>query len=146
MFSAVTLYLIYRAKRDPTRRRSLWLLPPLMVLWVNLHSGFAIGFIFLGCAIIGEFFNLLLTARRDNKDKSNPAGSVLGPLLAVSIICVAALVVNPYTTRMLLYPFQTAGISALEQSIQEWASPNFHGRETWPFLLLLCATFAAVGF
>ena len=122
VLSAITLYLIYRHKRNPSQRQLLWLLPPLMVLWVNLHSGFAIGFIFLGCAVVGEFFNMLASGQLDKTDTSNPAGTRIGPLLIVSVICVFALVVNPYTTQIILYPFQTAGIGALQQSIQEWAS------------------------
>jgi hypothetical protein len=34
---------------------------------------------------------------------------------------------------------------SLQQFIQEWASPNFHGREMWPFIFLMIGTLAAVG-
>ena len=137
-FSAITLYLIYRYVRQPdsTGRRELWLLVPLLALWVNLHSGFAIAFIFLGAALAGTLINR--PARR-------PTTSVR-PLLLVTLIGIAALLINPYTVQMLAYPFQTAGIGALQQSIREWASPNFHERETWPFLLLLFGLLAAAGF
>jgi hypothetical protein len=148
VLSAVVLYLIYAYKRDPARhRRHLWLLPPIMVLWVNLHSGFAIGFIFLACAIVGEVLNNLMPGSAAASAASDARPTVLlGPLLLVSGVCVLALLFNPYTYQMLLYPFQTAGIGTLQQSIQEWASPNFHGRESWPFLILLFGTLAAVGF
>jgi hypothetical protein len=46
---------------------------------------------------------------------------------------------------MLLVPFQTVGIGALRAYIQEWNSPNFQGRETWPFVALLLGVLGAAG-
>jgi hypothetical protein len=46
---------------------------------------------------------------------------------------------------MWTYSFRTLGIGVLQQFIQEWSSPNFHGRETWPFIFMLVGTLAAVG-
>lgn len=129
--STVVLYLLYQYKRRSFDR--LWLIPVLMALWVNLHSGFAIGFIFLGMFIVGEVFN-------------RQPWPYIRKLLIITVISIAALLLNPYTVRMLLYPFQTAGLGVLEQYVQEWASPDFHMRETWPFLILLFGTMAAAGF
>jgi hypothetical protein len=42
-------------------------------------------------------------------------------------------------------PFQTVSIGALQDFIQEWNSPNFHERQTWPFIALLLGVFGAVG-
>ena len=50
--STVVLYLLYLFKRQ--QKDFLWAIPPLMVLWVNLHAGFAIGFILLLGFMIGE--------------------------------------------------------------------------------------------
>ena len=129
--SGAVLWIIYTWKRGEADR--LWALPFIMALWVNLHSGFAIGLIFLGCAIGGELFNRQPWPRTRK-------------LILVTAVSVAALLINPYTVQMLIYPFQTAGIGALEQYIQEWSSPNFHARETWPLLIMLFGTLAAVGF
>src|SRR5260221_4688846 len=61
--SAVILYLLYLYKRQHIDR--LWVIPLLMVLWVNLHAGFSIGFLLLGGTIIGEALGRLF-------DKANP--------------------------------------------------------------------------
>ncbi len=61
------------------------------------------------------------------------------------MISVAALVINPYGLKMLLVPFQTVSIGALRAYIQEWNSPNFQGRETWPFIALLLGILGAAG-
>jgi hypothetical protein len=46
---------------------------------------------------------------------------------------------------MLLVPFQTVSIGALRDYIQEWNSPNFQGRETWAFVILLLGVLGAGG-
>ncbi len=46
---------------------------------------------------------------------------------------------------MLLYPLKTVKIQSLQEYIQEWQSPDFHTPQVQPFLVLLLATFAAVG-
>ena len=52
VLGAVVLYLLHLYKRE--KRDLLWLIPVIIVLWVNLHGGFAIGFIFLFGTIAGE--------------------------------------------------------------------------------------------
>ena len=51
VFSAVVLYLLWLYQQDGKDR--LWLIPPIIVLWVNFHGGFAIGFILMVLATIG---------------------------------------------------------------------------------------------
>jgi hypothetical protein len=41
---------------------------------------------------------------------------------------------------MLLYPLRTVSIGVLRDFIQEWAAPNFHQPQTWPFIWLLLGT------
>jgi hypothetical protein len=138
--STVTLFLLDRYKRHKIDQ--LWLFIPLMILWVNLHSGFAIGFIFMLAFIGGEIANRLF-------NRSAPEileWRQIGKLILIAMLSGAALIINPYTIQMLTYPFRTAGIGSLQAYIQEWASPDFKGRETWPFLALLFGTFAAAGF
>lgn len=137
--STVILYLIYLYKRKKVDR--LWVIPPLMILWVNLHSGFAIGFIFLGGTIAGEILGRIF----NRADPKVILWVGIRKLILITIVSALVLVINPYTVQMLSYPFKTAGIGALQQSIQEWQSPNFHGVETWPFLVMLFGILAAAG-
>jgi hypothetical protein len=53
---------------------------------------------------------------------------------------------NPHGWQMWLYPFKTVGIGALRDFIQEWRSPNFHATMTWPFIIMLLLTLAAMGY
>ncbi len=137
--STVILYLLYLQKRKKVDR--LWLVPVVMGIWGNLHAGFSIGFILLGGAIAGEVLGNLF----------NPNGEHVVPwsgirkLVIVTIVSVGALLVNPYGLNILAVPFQTVSIGALQNFIQEWNSPNFHERQTWPFIFLLLGLLGVVG-
>jgi hypothetical protein len=138
LLSAVVLYLLFLYVYRKVDR--IWLLPPIMALWGNLHAGFAIGFIFMGAVIVGEGLNRLL-----NPAKAALTWRAIGRLVVIALISVAALLINPVGANILLVPFETVGIGALRNFIQEWNSPNFQGRETWAFIGLLLALLAAVG-
>lgn len=137
--SAVILYLLHLYKRKGVDR--LWLIPPLMALWGNLHAGYFIGFILLGGTIAGEILGNLF----------NRGGEYVIPwrgirkLVLITLVSVAALLINPYGFDILRVPFLTVSIGALQNYIQEWNSPNFHERQTWPFIALLLAVFGAAG-
>jgi hypothetical protein len=138
-FSTIILYLLYLQKRKGVDR--LWLIPVVMGIWGNLHAGFTIGFILLGGAIAGEVLGNIL----------NPKGEMIVPwngvrkLILVTVVSVGALLVNPYGLNILAVPFQTVSIGALQNFIQEWNSPNFHERQTWPFIFLLFGLLGAAG-
>jgi len=137
--STVILYLLFLHKRRKIDR--LWLIPVIMGIWGNLHAGFSIGFIFLFGSIAGEILGHILNL---NGEYIVPWAGVR-KLILVTLVSVAALVINPYGLQMLAVPFQTLSIGALQNFIQEWNSPNFHERQTWPFVFLLLGLLGAVG-
>ncbi len=148
--SAAVLYLLWLHSRRGVDR--LWIIPPLMALWANLHGGFAIGFILMVLAALGEGAHWLLGRALPDASRNPDADPATHPTLkpalriaVVGLVAAAAISFNPYGPSMLLYPFRTVGIGALRDYIQEWASPNFHQRYTWPFIWLLLGTLAAAG-
>ncbi len=131
----------------------LWWLVPLMAVWVNVHGGFAIGFIFIGLTLAGQIVSLFWGWIRERAGAS-PASTIapgdvgLGRVIrlaGIGLACAAAVVVNPSGPAMLLYPFKTVSIGVLRDFIQEWQSPNFHEVRAQIFLWLLFATLAVVG-
>jgi hypothetical protein len=110
--------------------RLFWLLPLLMLLWVNLHAGFA-----LGPALILLFVGM---AGMDKEWKR------IGPLLLMCAICVAVIPLNPHGFRMFTYPFETLSAPAMQNFIQEWLSPDFHQLRFLPLAVLILATFSAL--
>jgi len=63
LFFAVYLYLLLRSRRTPSR--AIWLMPVIMVVWVNLHAGYIMGLLLLGLFIVGEAANRVTGGRGD---------------------------------------------------------------------------------
>lgn len=82
----------------------LWVLPVLMLLWVNLHIGFIFGFLILGAFWLKE----LITNFRSPKFRQ---------LSIVTFLCVIAGLINPFFIKGLLYPlniFRSYGYMIVE--------------------------------
>ncbi|MBL8154305.1 MAG: hypothetical protein JNM70_08990 [Anaerolineae bacterium] len=137
--SAALLYVLVRFRRE--ERDWLWGIPPLMAVWGNLHAGFSIGFILLFGTIAGKTIQRILNPTAPQ----TLSWAKIRKLVLVTVVSIAALVINPYGLQMLSVPFQTVSIGALQDFIQEWNSPNFHERQVWPFVALLLGLLGAAG-
>jgi hypothetical protein len=135
--SSVVLYLVYIYKREGKDR--LWLFVPLLWLWSNLHAGWSIAYIFMFAFIVGEAFNNVLGI-----DEYAIGWKGWRKLLIVTLLSIPLLALSPYGFQNLLVPINTVNIGSLRDYIQEWNSPNFQGRETWPFIALLIGLFGAL--
>ncbi len=150
LFSTIVLYLLWLYRKQGKDR--LWLIPVLMIIWANLHGGFAIGFILMVLTLMGEGLRWLMdrimpdASRPEANQEATPTLRPVFRIAVVGLVAAAAVSLNPYGPSMLLYPFRTVGIGALRDFIQEWSSPNFHGRETWPFIWIMLGTLIAAGF
>lgn len=122
LFASIYIALLSRYERDG-QSRALWWMAPMMLLWVNLHAGYA-----LGLALIGLY---LISLVIDRKWQS------LRPLALVLLACAAIVPLNPNGFRMFSYPFETLTSPAMAKYIEEWASPDFHKVMFLPLALLL---------
>jgi hypothetical protein len=135
IFSLLLFFLWYRVLdeyRDGTRA-SLYLLPPMMLLWVNLHGGFLAGFMLLGIFLAGEVpasfssdAEIRLAARRRVKS-----------FALITAVCIAAACINPYGFHILLFPFNLVSNKLIMDNVLEFLSPNFHEPSPFKYLLLL---------
>jgi hypothetical protein len=95
------------------RRRTPWLLVPVVWLWVNSHGSFPLGLVWLGARAVGEW--------RDWRAWPGEAMPYVGGFLAGLV----ASVLNPLGARLLLFPFAVGGKREAFSRIVEWMSPNF---------------------
>lgn len=129
LLASIYISLLTRFSRDG-KSRSLWWLPPLMLLWVNFHAGFALGLGLIGLYIIGVALD-----RKWN---------LIRPLAIVLLACIALVPLNPNGFRLFTYPLETLTSPAMAGLIQEWASPDFHKGMFVPFAILLFAVLAVL--
>lgn len=134
LLTSLWLLILERSERNPNL---LWWTLPLTLLWVNLHAGFALGLVlsalFLAAEVIEPHFGLA---------PKPPAHMARAALIFFLDLLLVPL--NPNGLRMLSYPIETLRSTAMQNYILEWASPNFHRPEYWPFLFIILATFAAL--
>src|SRR5205085_12340755 len=82
--------------------RSLWLLPPLFALWVNLDSWFLLGPLTIALFVLGEGLQRSLSGPRKEGLKR------LKSLALVLAVGLAACLLNPYGVRALALPPELA--------------------------------------
>lgn len=118
-----------------TRRRLVWL-PIFMIVWVNSHGGFIVGFILWGLYCVDTLIRW--------RTKQVEWGA-FRRLILIGALLAAGTTVNPAGLHIFLYPFSTVGVHALQNYIQEWQSPNFHDLAVQPFAWLLIALIGFLG-
>ncbi len=143
LFTSVFIFVLEKCRAhlgDHKGRPYVWILVPLMILWVNLHSGYALGLVVIGVYLfdaIVEYFTQPRTSQLPNSRTTQ--------LALVFVACLLVVPLNPNGATMYVYPLKTLTSHAMQTYIQEWFSPDFHLTEFQPFAWLLFATLAAIG-
>jgi hypothetical protein len=97
--------------------RLLWLLPPLFLVWVNLHGSWLIGLSLLGAYLLGSGFGF----SAGSLVQAKPGPGTVRRWVLVFVATVAALLVNPYGWRLVLYPFDMLMNQQLNVAVvEEW--------------------------
>lgn len=128
------------------RSRWLWALPVLMLVWVNLHGGFLLGFALLGIYWLGSLWTWFNTNenRIEQALEKIAAGQRAWGLLWVGLASALASLVNPYGWKLHAHVYAYLSNRFLMDHIEEFQSPNFHGVAQKCFLLLLLITIGSL--
>ncbi len=124
------------------RRRALWWLPPLFLLWANTHGSFLLGWALLAlfgvCEVlqpsprgagVSPACEAAANGGADLRETwPRPQPRALLPLLVPGLLSVLICLANPNFLPGALYPFSyVLGENRLHaQVITEYASPDFH--------------------
>jgi hypothetical protein len=95
----------------------LWL-PPLMLLWVNVHAGFILGLGLLGVFAMGRIWTAVTTARGEWRE--------VAQLTGILAVCLLTTLLTPYGYRLHVHVYRYLSDSFLMNNIDEFMSPNFH--------------------
>jgi hypothetical protein len=134
LLTSLWLLILERSERN---LKLLWWTLPLTLLWVNLHAGFALGLALSLLFLAGEWIERTL-------GHSRQSASHLRMMALIFLVDVLIVPLNPNGLRMFSYPIETLRSAAMQNYIAEWASPNFHRAEYWPFLVVALGTFAVL--
>jgi hypothetical protein len=138
LFASIYISFLDRYSRRESMS-SIWWLAPLMVLWVNMHAGFALGLVLIVLTITGLLLDWLLLRKGSFAD----VWRLVRPLCWLLIVCVAAVSLNPHGPRMYSYPFETLTSQAMMRHIEEWKAPNFQEPMFQALALVILGTFSA---
>lgn len=126
------------------RYRLVWV-PALMILWVNSHPGFAIGFLLLGVYLVDEGLRWAVARYRSTGKLLNVSRDRLSSLGLVALGALIAACINPAGPAVFAFPFETISLGAVQVSIAEWQSPDFHTLQAQPFAWLFVLLIAVLG-
>lgn len=112
--------------------RVLWLFPPLVALWANLHGSWALGPALLGATAVGTAMDAPGERRR--------AG--IAVLASLGAFLAAAL--TPSGFHIYLYPLQHSMLKSTHNLI-EWAPLDLNDRWAWVYLGLFGAMLYCMG-
>ena len=136
-FIALELLLVERFLAG--RSRALYLVPPVVLVWANLHGGFVFAFLVLGILMV----SLALRWAWSGRHASDLA--MLRRAALVTVACVVASLITPWGPDLFLYVWRTQFSSQLSSFIAEWQSPDFHQASMIGFGIMLVLVLAGFG-
>ena len=111
----------------------LFWFPPIMLLWVNLHGGFIIGFVLLGIYFLGNadfWFKEQGEIRKIYENKCKI-------LFLIGIVCLIVSLINPYGYHIIFFPFNLVGDKFLMSIVSEFMPTNFQEFQPYKYYFLL---------
>jgi hypothetical protein len=128
------------------KQQRLWFLPILMLLWVNVHGGFLVGFVLLTFYWIGALGTWWRAdeQRLEESLLKIAAGKRVRQLTLVGVASACASLMNPYGWKLHEHIYGYLSNRFLMNHIEEFQSPDFHGVAQRCFLLLLLVSLAAL--
>ena len=138
LFMLIWYYLLdeYQYKQ----KNYLYLLPPMMLFWVNLHGGFVTGFMLIGIYLFGNIVELIISKGMEK----NVLKTRVKQLGLTTVVCLFVSLINPFGYHILLFPFKLVSNKFIMDHVVEFMSPNFHDVMPYKYLLLLTIGIFAV--
>jgi hypothetical protein len=112
---------------------TLYLLPFLMLLWVNLHGGFIVGFLLLGVYFLGNVTSVMFAGEHERRIAKTRCEKIA----LFTLLSLLASLINPRGYLLLLFPFSLVSSKFITDTVLEHLSPNFHQPLPYKYLLLL---------
>lgn len=130
LLTATWIFVLERM--DDKRLHARWVLPLLMLVWVNLHGMFVIGIGIWGIYLVGGFLD-------------QPAKAWFSTVKAKTLmigggLSFATTFISPSGFHIWGAVASLGSNSYITSRIPEYQSANFHMPETWPYIAILLLT------
>lgn len=140
LLTVVWFGVLERFEDDGKTVNLLWL-PLVMLLWVNVHGGFLVGFVLLAIYFASALIRRVAALRDDSGELAQRAKA----LLLAGILSFAASFANPYGYRLHIHIYRYLTDHFLMDHIDEFLSPNFHGLGQRCFAAMVLLAVVATG-
>lgn len=131
---ALLIVLLDRTFRE-SRPRSAWLIPPLFVVWVNVHGSFVAGLAVLVVYVATHVAEETAQDRNDRARTDARRGALVVAASAGALLC------TPYGFAFV--PWVLHAVTMQRPAISEWQSLGTTDPALVPFMLLVTAMIAA---
>src|SRR6266571_4106380 len=121
-FLMFALYYFILAGYRSRRVNRLWMLPILMVLWVNLHGAFPLGLVIIALFIAGEGCRRFVAGT----DTAALTWPELRRLAFVLVLCLLATLANPEGYKVYDYVRTVMADSPSQRLVAEWQPPRIN--------------------
>jgi hypothetical protein len=139
LITVAWFWILDSTNRKAASYRRLLGLPLLMLLWVNLHGGFILGFMLLGCFLLADMITATIDRDQEQRRQARTHGVWLGAVLALSAL---ASLINPYGYKLHLHVYQYLSNRFFMQHIDEFRRPDLYSLPAVFFLVLLLVAIA----
>ena len=130
---ALVMWFMENVRQKRFSPKALYLLPFLIMIWVNMHSGYLMGIGILGVYLVGDALQIFLW----KSEEGTLGKTALKHLAIVVALAALATLANPNGYRIWLYPFGTLGSRMMQSFILEWQPPDFHHWNYKPFIICM---------
>src|SRR5215470_19692996 len=127
LFFTVELFILFHVRRTD-RFAPLLALPPLFVLWANLHMQFIYGLAVLGLFLVEILLSRLPSLSLSPRNRPEITGGRVSLLL---LACLVATLITPYHFRLYIPIFEVIGQTGAFQMINELLPLSFRSHTDW---------------
>jgi len=127
LFFTVELFILFHVRRTD-KIAPLLALPPLFVLWANLHMQFVYGLAVLGLFLVEVLLSQLPSVSLYPRHRPNIS---LGRVSFLLLACLVATLITPYHFRLYIPIFEVIGQTGAFQMILELLPLSFRALTDW---------------
>lgn len=138
LFTAVWFWYLDHIRQN--KRLPWWGLPVLMLLWVNLHGAFIVGFVVLFIYVIGTILDVV-----SGRVSYFSIKTILSNYIKGGVVSLLASFVNPTGLGIWKTSIGYLQNRYLVDHTAEYMSPNLHDPQFYPFLMLLLLMIVLLG-